>query len=53
MWQVYAIYEAVDRLTNILNDMLSFEKVTGWNLERLRNYVVESIWRITASGDAC
>ena len=42
MLQVYAIYAAVDWLTIILKDMLSFEMVITWNFERLQNYVVES-----------
>ena len=42
------IHYSLDRLTVILNDMLSFGTVTGWNLEWRRSYVVESIWRITA-----
>ena len=53
MWQVYAIYAAVDWQTLILKDMLSFETAISWNLERLRSYVVKSIWLIIASGDAC
>ena len=53
MCQRYVIYAALDWLTIILEDMLPFETVISLNFERLRNYVVESSWRITASGDAC
>ena len=53
MCQLYAIYAAVDWFTIILKDMLPFETVIILNFERLRNYVLESSWRITDSGDAC
>ena len=53
MWQVYAIYFEVGRLKIILKDMLKFETITTWNLERLRNYIAESIRRINATGDTC
>ena len=39
----FATYASVDRHTIIITIMLSFETVTSRNLERLRNYVVESI----------